>query len=141
MGYGTDLAPTGHPYGDGQYRTPLWNAAPACRFCLHFHPQQTTLPLNTHPEDNFPAGQRPVLHWPLAGGLVNNGGPLELSRPSVILNGTSQRDLFVRVPKRTVAEVAQWDCQGRKKGMQKVVLREWTHLDILPGGRMEIALQ
>ena len=73
--------------------------------------------------------------------LVNNGGPLEISRASVILNGTGQRDLFVRSPKRTVAEVTQWDCQGRKVDTREVVLCDWTHVEMLPGGRMAIVLR
>lgn len=72
--------------------------------------------------------------------LVNNGGPLEIARSSVILNGTGGRDLFLRYRGRKKATFTMWDCQGRKVETRAVVLRDWTHLDVLPGSRIEITL-
>ena len=72
--------------------------------------------------------------------LVNNGGPLDLSRSSVILNGTGGHDLFLRHKGKATAKVAIWNCQGTKVGTRNVRLHDWTHLDVPPGSRIEITL-
>ena len=70
--------------------------------------------------------------------LVNDGGSFELDGPTVVLNGTFKTDLFVKGCCNKEATVASFDCFGKPAGTTKVKLAGWQHLDMLPGGRLEI---
>ncbi|MFA6134734.1 MAG: alpha-galactosidase [Phycisphaerae bacterium] len=71
--------------------------------------------------------------------LVNSGGNCEITRPTTILNGTFNKDMFVRRRGRKTATVTNFDCFGKKRGAAKnTTLDGWTHLDLLPGGMTQI---
>ena len=70
--------------------------------------------------------------------LVNNGGNIEVERSSTVLNGTYNRDLFLRAEKNIVAKFSMFDCSGNKVETKQIELNTWKHFAILPGSRIEI---
>ncbi len=69
--------------------------------------------------------------------LVNDGGSFEVSRPATILNGTFKTDLFVK-GNAGKASVTLLDCSGRQVSRKRVAFKGWKHLEMSPGGMVQI---
>ena len=72
--------------------------------------------------------------------LVNEGGCVDIQRSSTILNGTFQKDLFVKCDEAKSGKVTVSDCFGKDVEVRDVEFDGWAHIDTLPGCMVRIDL-
>ncbi len=75
--------------------------------------------------------------------LVNNGDRLEIAQDATILNGTYNRDIFVRAPEKMKVVIKQFNCLGTmiKQENNEFKANEWQSLMVEPGSRIEIDME
>jgi hypothetical protein len=70
--------------------------------------------------------------------LVNDAGPIEIRRKTVVLNGTHQRDLFARVAESGELATVLTDCAGKLVSKQRVIAGDYQRFELVPGGMLTI---
>lgn len=72
--------------------------------------------------------------------LVNDGGNLKIEKSSIILNATFKRDIFINTKIKKKAKISVFDCFGKLSVDKETDLKDWTHIDVLPGSMIKINL-